>query len=65
MKKAKYIQTVSVLDPDSLASVDVSIYKDLESHGLFGIDSSYILTLSDNDPVKNPFNGNELQLIGD
>jgi hypothetical protein len=62
MNKADYVKEVSVVDPDTGLPVDVAIYKDRESGALFGVDSSYILTLSDEDPVNNPFNGSEIYL---
>ena len=62
-EKAHYVCEVSVIDPDSNAPVDVSIYKDQKSSGLFGIDCSYLGTLSENDPVLEPFNGTYVTLI--
>ena len=65
MNKAIYIYEVSVIDPDTHNAVDVAMYKDQESGGIFGIDCSYTLTLSDDEPVINPFSGKEVLLIGD
>ncbi|MAA94909.1 MAG: hypothetical protein CML22_06980 [Rheinheimera sp.] len=65
MDIARFVTEVQVVDPDTQAPVDVAIYK-LESNGaMFGVDSSYIVTLSDDDPVNCPFTGDEIQLIGD
>lgn len=61
--KADWVKTVSVTDPDSELPVEVDIYKDRDSGGLFGVDGSYLVTLSDDDPVSNPFNGNDIQLV--
>jgi hypothetical protein len=61
--KAKYVADITVIDPDTMGPVEVTIYKDNNSGGMFGIDSSYLLTLSDVDPVNNPFNGDEIYLI--
>ena len=60
---AHHICDVSVTDPDTNAPVELAIYKDDLSHGMFGIDSSYLLTLSDNDPVVEPFRGSPVYLI--
>jgi len=65
MNTADYVTEITVIDPDTLAPVAVAIYKDRESGGMFGVDCSYTLTLSENDPVNNPFNGNEIELVGD
>lgn len=52
-KKIKFIQEIQVIDPDSNAPVDVAIYKDVESGGMFGVDSSYIS--QEIGPVYSPF----------
>lgn len=63
MEKAKFVQEVSVVDPDSGLPVEVAIYK-LESNGaMFGVDSSYILGLSEDDPVNCPFTGDLIELV--
>ncbi len=63
MNNAIFIQEVTVTDPQSNAPVAVTIYKDMASGGMFGVDTSYILTLSEDDPVSSPFNGEDIQLI--
>lgn len=63
MNSAKCIKEITVIDPDTNLPVEVAIFKDSESGGMFGVDSSYIMTLSDDDPVSNPFNGNDIELI--
>jgi len=62
MNQADYIAEIAVQDPDSNSMVDVTIYKDRNSGAMFGVDSSYILTLSDDDPVIDPFNGHNVIL---
>jgi len=62
MNHADYIAEIAVQDPDSHAMVDVTIYKDRNSGAMFGVDSSYIQTLSDDDPVIDPFNGHNVIL---
>ena len=52
-----------MLDPDSNAPVQVSIYKDVTSGVMFGIDSSYLMTLSDEDTVIEPFNCKDVLLL--
>lgn len=63
MKKADFVTEITVTDPDTQAPVHVAIYKDRESNGMFGVDSAYILTLSDDDPVVEPFNGGKVMLV--
>jgi hypothetical protein len=41
--KAKFIKEVTVIDPDSKLPVDVSIYKEEESGGMFGVDTSFVV----------------------
>lgn len=41
MNKAKFVQEVTVIDPDSQGEVQISIFKH-ENGGMFGVDSSYI-----------------------
>lgn len=60
---AHYVCEVSVVDPDTNGAVELSIYKDRRSSGLFGVDCSFLETLSDDDPVREPFNGNNVLLI--
>lgn len=62
-KTANHVDDFSVIDPDTHLPVEVSVYKDKESGGILAVDTSYLLTLSDDDPVFNPFNGNEIMLI--
>lgn len=63
MNKANFIKEITVVDLDTSAPVEVAIYKDRQSGAIFGIDSSYIMTLSDEDPVSNPFNGDDIELM--
>jgi len=50
MNKAKFIKEVEVPDPESNMMVDISIFKH-ENGGIFGIDSSYITQLFDDDEL--------------
>lgn len=56
MSKAKFVTEVTVIDPDTKLPVEVSIYKH-EGGGMFGVDSSYIeQVLDDEEPsVPDPF----------
>ena len=63
MKTAKFIKTVSIYDEDSGAYVDMEVYKDNASGAMFGIDASFVLTLDDDAPVLEPFNGTEVTII--
>ena len=58
MSKAIHITEVTVTDPSSGGEVQVSIFKDPTSGGMFGIDSSFIEQNFDEDEevyVKTPF----------
>ena len=62
LKKVIFIQEVTVTDPDSHLPVEVSIYKDVDSGGLFGVDSSFLET---EEPVYIPFEkGEEADIDG-
>lgn len=61
--KAIFIQEVSVTDPESEAPVSISIYKDKTSGGMFGVDSSFLETLEEDENVTEPFNGNKVVLV--
>jgi hypothetical protein len=63
MQKAVYVKEIVVIDPDTNLPVEVAIYKDLDCGGMFGVDRSYIITLSDDDPVSSPFNGKDIMLM--
>ena len=63
MKSANFVTEVTVIDPESHAPVEVAIYKDCASGAMFGVDSSYLGELSENDAVLEPFNGSKVQLI--
>lgn len=49
--KAKFVQKISVIDPDTGNKVDMEIYKE-EGGGIFGVDASY---LDLEEPVLSPF----------
>ena len=58
MSKAILITEVTVIDPQSGGCVEVTIFKDPESGGMFGIDSSFLEQNFEDDEdvcVKNPF----------
>lgn len=61
--KAIFIQEVSVTDPESDAPVSISIYKHKTSGGMFGVDSSFLETLEENESVIEPFNGSTVELV--
>jgi hypothetical protein len=62
MNKAKLVTEISVKDPDnSMLMVNVAIYKH-ENGGMFGIDSSYIEQIFDEDEyviIPDLFNPNK------
>ena len=62
--KAKFVTSVTVIDPDSGGEVNVEIYKDSQSDGMFGIDSSFVEQVFDEDePVLLPSLFNENNTI--
>jgi len=62
-KVAFHVTEVTVTDPNTLAPVEVSIYKDCDSGGMFGVDNAFLITLSEDDPINEPFSGSEVRLI--
>lgn len=52
MKQAKFVKEITVIDPDTNSPVDISIYKH-ENGGMFGIDSSYIEQVLEDDDLTN------------
>lgn len=63
MSKAVLISEVTVTDPDTGGEVQVSIFKDKTSGGIFGVDSSFIeQTFEDEEEVivNSPFAVNKL-----
>ena len=62
MRTAKFVTEITVVDPDSKADVEISVYKH-ENGGMFAIDSSFIDQYFDDDCdvcIRDPFekNGN-------
>jgi len=54
MNKAKFVSQVTVIDPDSMGEVEISVYKH-ENGGMFGVDSSFIeQNFEDDEPVIIP-----------
>ena len=56
---ATFIKEIFVTDPDTLGEVNVSLFKHNQSGGIFGIDSSFLEQLSDDDQnavIQDPFN---------
>jgi len=51
--RAKYVKDIVIQDPDTGGDVDVTIFKH-EGGGLFGIDSSYIDQVAEEDSQGNP-----------
>lgn len=52
--EATYVRDVSVTDPDSGLVVDLEVWKDPESGGMFAIDASFVDQV--NEVVVSPFN---------
>lgn len=62
MKSAIFIKEITVVDPDSGLEVEIAIYKDIGSGGIFGVDSSYVAQLEDGENVFSPFDGESIQI---
>lgn len=65
LPKAKHVIDVSVQDPDTRLPVELTLFKSEESGGMFAIDTSYLLTLGDDDPIVDPISGMWTQTFGD
>jgi hypothetical protein len=51
---ATYVTAISVTDPDTGGKVDVEIWKDPSSDGIFGIDASFLDQVSES--IASPYN---------
>lgn len=56
MKKYIVIQTTTVIDPETKNPVDIEVLKDIQTGGIFAIDSSFLEQIED---FYNPFTGEE------
>jgi len=67
MLKAKFVEEITVFDPDSKGDVDISIFKH-DGGGMFAIDSSYIVQVLPEEGqifIQDPLNEEGLvELIG-
>ena len=61
---AKFVKQVTVVDPDTGLEVEVCMYKDMSTGGIFGIDGSFIVS-EEPETVKSPFADVVLTLVGD
>jgi hypothetical protein len=52
---AVYVDDITVTDPDTQGDVDITIYKDSLSGGMFGVDASFV-DAKDLDELSSPFN---------
>lgn len=55
MKKVnvKLITIITVIDPDSKLPVEVSIFKEIDGEGMFGVDTSFLANTEE--AVLSPF----------
>lgn len=67
MNTAKFVNEITVIDPDNGNDVDLAIFKDKYSNGMFAIDISFLEQEfeDDEDPIiADPFNkGRAIKLI--
>jgi len=67
MSKARFFKEITVTDPDSNLPVEVSMFKH-EGGGIFGIDSSYIVQVLDEEDtpsVQDPLEPNKIVILED
>ncbi len=64
MNKANYVADITVIDPDTLGEVEVTIFKH-PNGAMFGIDASFIEQVleEENEITIDPFNVNETILL--
>lgn len=64
MNKAKFVKDVTVIDPDTLGEVEITIFKH-QNNGMFGLDASFIEQelKEDYEITVDPFNVNESVLL--
>jgi hypothetical protein len=53
MTNAIFIETITINDPDTNAPVELEVYKDEGSGGIFAIDSSYLEQVENE--IPSPF----------
>jgi len=52
--KAKFVKIINVIDPDTGGYVELEVWKDPTSGGLFALDSSFLDQVEDS--IVSPFN---------
>jgi hypothetical protein len=52
--KGKFVQEITVIDPDTKGKVELEVWKDPISSGMLAIDTSFLDQVEDT--IKNPFN---------
>lgn len=57
--KAAFIKVITLIDPDTLLEVEVSIFKE-EAGGMFGVDTSYLANTEE--PVISVFGNGILDI---
>ena len=69
MNIANYVTEITVVDPESKLEVGMSVFKHIQSGGMFALDNSYLEQMFEDDVnpiITDPFNkGRALRLIGD
>lgn len=63
MSKAKFLYTIQVRDPDTNAPVELEVWKNNESGGIFAVDVSFLDQV--HHVVNSPFNDNKIKLPED
>jgi hypothetical protein len=60
--EARFITQITITDPDSHAPVELEVWKDPSSGGLFGIDASFLDQIEEH--VASPFNPDIILHLG-
>ncbi len=66
MTTAKFITEIKVTDPDTGNIIEVEIFKEIQSGGIFGVDSSYLLANEEEDEtvtLPSLFNDGKVKLL--
>ena len=66
MTTAKFVQEITVIDPDTNSPVEMSVFKHNDSGGMFAIDSSFISQCFDEYSdvmLPDPFNENQTVML--
>ena len=68
LNTAKFVEEITVTDPDTQAPIEMDVFKHVQSDGMFAVDASYFdQCFGDDEPliIPDPLNkGMEVKLLG-